>query len=322
MNSVKIMVVAGEASGDQHAARLVQAIRDRLPEAEFFGIGGKALAAQGMRLACRAEDLAVMGLTEVFHKIPTLWQALRALWRYLRDERPHLVILVDFPDFNFLVLRLARWFRVPVMYYISPQVWAWRRGRVKTIARLVNRMVVIFPFEEEFYRQHEVAVTYVGHPLLETLPALPPRRQLRERFGLRADDLAVALLPGSRAGEISQLLPDMLSERGPTSPQAAPVPVFPAVGTNCAPGSGGAISVPGPGAGGYPPGTDLRNTGCCRHRPGYVGYRHPGDRAFGYSHGHYLPRGLANLRGRPASWSGYPTSVWPTFWPKKVCFRN
>jgi lipid-A-disaccharide synthase len=211
MNSIKIMVVAGEASGDQHAARLVQAIRDRLPEAEFFGIGGKALAGQGMRLACRAEDLAVIGLTEVFHKIPTLWQALRTLWRYLRDERPHLVILVDFPDFNFLVLRLARWFRVPVMYYISPQVWAWRRGRVKTIARLVNRMVVIFPFEEEFYRRHEVAVTYVGHPLLETLPALPPRRQLREQFGLRTDDLAVALLPGSRAGEISQLLPDMLS---------------------------------------------------------------------------------------------------------------
>ena len=210
MNSIKIMVVAGEASGDQHAARLVQAIRDRLPKAEFYGIGGKALAGQGMRLACWAEDLAVIGLTEVFHKIPTLWQALRALWRYLRDERPHLVILVDFPDFNFLVLRLAKWFRVPVMYYISPQVWAWRRGRVKTIARLVNRMVVIFPFEEEFYRQHEVAVTYVGHPLLETLPALPPGRQLRDRFGLQAGDLAVALLPGSRAGEISELLPDML----------------------------------------------------------------------------------------------------------------
>jgi lipid-A-disaccharide synthase len=100
---------------------------------------------------------------------------------------------------------------VPVMYYISPQVWAWRRGRVHTISRLVNRMVVIFPFEEEFYRQHGVAVTYVGHPLLETLPALPPRLQLRERFGILANELAVALLPGSRAGEISQLLPDMLA---------------------------------------------------------------------------------------------------------------
>jgi lipid-A-disaccharide synthase len=211
MTQPNIMVVAGEASGDQHAARLVRAIRDRLPQAEFYGIGGEALAAQGMRLACRAEDLAVIGLTEVFHKIPTIWRALWALWRYLRDERPDLTILVDFPDFNFLVLRLARRFRVPVMYYISPQVWAWRRGRVKTIARLVNRMVVIFPFEEEFYQQHEVAVTYVGHPLLETFPALPPRPQLRDRFGIQANDLAVALLPGSRSGEISQLLPEMLA---------------------------------------------------------------------------------------------------------------
>ena len=211
MKSPKIMVVAGEASGDRHAARLVQTIRDRSPGAEFYGIGGEALAGQGMRLACQAEDLAVMGLTEVFHKIPVIWRAFQALWGYLREERPDLVILVDFPDFNFVVMRLAKYFRVPVMYYISPQVWAWRRGRVKTIARLVNRMVVIFPFEAEFYRQHQVAVTYVGHPLLETLPDLPPRPQLRDRFGLQTSDLAVALLPGSRAGEISQLLPDLLA---------------------------------------------------------------------------------------------------------------
>jgi lipid-A-disaccharide synthase len=211
MNQPKILVVAGEASGDQHAARLVNAIRKRLPQAVFYGIGGEALAGQGMHLACRAEDLAVIGLTEVFHKIPTIWRALQALWRYLRDVRPDLVILVDFPDFNFLVLRLARHFRAPVMYYISPQVWAWRRSRVKTISRLVNRMVVIFPFEEKFYQQHGVAVTYVGHPLLETFSPLPPRQDLRDRFGIQPEDLAVALLPGSRDGEISQLLPDMLA---------------------------------------------------------------------------------------------------------------
>jgi len=220
MNGPKILLVAGEASGDQHAARLVQALRERLPQAEFFGIGGEALARQGMRLACRAEDLAVIGLTEVFHKIPAVRRALRNLWRYFRDERPDLAILVDFPDFNFLVLRLARRFGTPVMYYISPQVWAWRRGRIRTIARLVKRMVVIFPFEEEFYRQHGVDVTYVGHPLLETLPALPPRRELRERFDLTAADLAVALLPGSRSGEISHLLPDMLAAAAHLQAQA------------------------------------------------------------------------------------------------------
>ncbi|AEB09120.1 lipid-A-disaccharide synthase [Desulfobacca acetoxidans] len=211
MTAPKIMVVAGEASGDSHAARLVQAIRERCPEAEFYGIGGEALAGQGMQLACRAETLAVIGLTEVFEKIPAVWQALRTLWRYLRQERPQLVILVDFPDFNFLVARLAKWCRVPVMYYISPQVWAWRQSRVRTISRLVSRMVVIFPFEEEFYRLHGVSVSYVGHPLVETLPKLPPRAECRRLLGLNPQDLAVALLPGSRAGEIAQLLPDMLS---------------------------------------------------------------------------------------------------------------
>jgi lipid-A-disaccharide synthase len=210
----KILLVAGEASGDKHAARLIRALRDQLPEVALTGIGGAALAAQGMQFICRAEDLAVIGLTEVVHKLPLIWRALGRIWQHLTHDRPDLVILVDFPDFNFLVLRLARRCRVPVMYYISPQVWAWRRGRVKTIARLVNRMVVIFPFEEEFYRRHGVAVTYVGHPLLETLPDLPPRSELRQRFGLEQRDLAIALLPGSRTGEIKQLLPAMLASAG------------------------------------------------------------------------------------------------------------
>lgn len=225
MKSAKILLVAGEASGDTHAARLIQALRERVPDLSLYGIGGTALAHLGMRFACRAEDLAVVGLTEVIHKIPLIWRALRQLWCYLRKERPDLVILVDFPDFNFLVLRLARWCRVPVMYYISPQVWAWRRRRVKTIARLVNRMVVIFPFEEEFYRQHGVAVTYVGHPLLETLPDLPPRGKLQASFSLQDQDLVIALLPGSRTGEIRQLLPDMLASAAQLQ-QALPRCVF------------------------------------------------------------------------------------------------
>ena len=211
MRPARILLVAGEASGDKHAARLIQALRTQVGQLELYGIGGPALAAQGMAFACRAEDLAVIGLTEVVRQVPTLWRALSQLWRHLRDQRPDLVILVDFPDFNFLVLRLAHYYGVPVLYYISPQVWAWRRGRVKTIARFVKRMVVIFPFEEEFYRRHGVAVTYVGHPLLETLPALPPRPELRARYGLQDKDLAIALLPGSRTGEVHQLLPAMLA---------------------------------------------------------------------------------------------------------------
>ena len=128
-----------------------------------------------------------MGLSEVVASLPAVWQALRDIGRALKRNAPHLVILVDFPDFNFWVARLARCYRVPVMYYISPQVWAWRTYRVRTIARLVDRMVVIFPFEAEFYREQGVPVTYVGHPLMETLPPL-----------LRAGGLPGAMGPGPR----------------------------------------------------------------------------------------------------------------------------
>lgn len=205
------MVVAGESSGDQHAARLVAAIQEQLPEAGFYGIGGDYLARQGVKIACPAQDLAVVGLWEVAEKLPAVGKALADLWRYLKETRPQLAILVDYPDFNFWVARFARHFGVPVLYYISPQVWAWRRYRVHTIARLVDRMVVIFPFEEEFYQEHGVAVTYVGHPLFETMPELPPRPQLRRQLGLVDQDLAIALLPGSRASEIERLLPIMLA---------------------------------------------------------------------------------------------------------------
>lgn len=207
----KILVVAGEASGDGHAARVIAAIREQEPRAEFFGIGGEAMAAQGVRLLRHAADLAVMGLSEVVNRLGVVLRALREVARALKNERPALVILVDFPDFNFWVARLARFYRVPVMYYISPQVWAWRTYRVRTIARLVDRMVVIFPFEADFYRERGVPVTHVGHPLMETLPILADRRALLAQWGLDPASLTVALLPGSRAGEIERHLPLMLA---------------------------------------------------------------------------------------------------------------
>lgn len=207
----KILVVAGEASGDEHAARLVAAIKTKEPRAEFFGIGGEAMAAQGVDLLCHASDLAVMGLSEVVGRLGAVLRALRDVGRALKAERPALVILVDFPDFNFWVARLAKFYRAPVMYYISPQVWAWRTYRVRTIARLVDRMVVIFPFEEEFYRQRGVSVTYVGHPMLEGLPPRVDRRGLLTQWGLDPERLTLALLPGSRASEIERHLPVMLA---------------------------------------------------------------------------------------------------------------
>jgi lipid-A-disaccharide synthase len=209
-NPPKILVVAGEASGDDHAARLVAAIREICPQAEFFGIGGEALAAQGVRILCPAAELAVVGLMEVVRHLPAVWRALANLGRTLKTARPDLAILVDFPDFNFWVARLARYYRVPVMYYISPQVWAWRTYRVRTIARLVNRMVVIFPFEADFYRARGVAVEYVGHPFRETLPPLPDRRTFLTGHNLDPEALTIALLPGSRTGEIERHLPTVL----------------------------------------------------------------------------------------------------------------
>jgi len=202
--------VAGEASGDYHGARLVAEIQQMLPEAEFLGIGGEALEAQGVRLLARAEDLAVVGLTEVVSRLPAVVRALREINRVLSQKRPALTILIDFPDFNFLVARLAKWRGVPVMYYISPQVWAWRRRRVRTIARNVDRMAVIFPFEEDFYTQRGVKVTFVGHPLRETLPELPDRNILLEDWGLDPERFTLALLPGSRGSEIERHLPVML----------------------------------------------------------------------------------------------------------------
>jgi lipid-A-disaccharide synthase len=206
----KILVVAGEASGDGHAARLVAAIKEQLPQAEFLGVGGEALAAQGVRILCPASELAVVGLLEVVERLPAVGRALRDIGRALKKERPVLAILVDFPDFNFWVARLAKYYRVPVMYYISPQVWAWRTYRVRTIARLVDRMVVIFPFEAEFYHRKGVPVAYVGHPLMETLPPLPPRPVLLEKWGLDPQRFTLALLPGSRVSEIERHLPLML----------------------------------------------------------------------------------------------------------------
>jgi lipid-A-disaccharide synthase len=207
----KILIAAGEASGDQHAAHLVAAIREREPRALFFGVGGEAMSAQGVRLLHHASELAVVGFSEVARHLPVVLRALKDLGRALARERPRLTILVDFPDFNFWVARLAKFHRVPVMYYISPQVWAWRTYRVRTLARLVDRLAVIFPFEADFYRERGVPVTYVGHPLMETLPPAPERRQWLASCGLEPERLTVALLPGSRRGEVERHLPTMLA---------------------------------------------------------------------------------------------------------------
>jgi lipid-A-disaccharide synthase len=204
--SLDLLVVAGEASGDLHAARLVSELRRRVPGLSTFGLGGDELMATGLDAVAHSAEISVVGITEVLKILPRARQIFAEILRQVDRRRPRAAVLVDFPDFN---LRLAKELRrrgVPVVYYISPQVWAWRRGRVKTIARVVDRMLVLFPFESSFYQGHGVDVVHVGHPLVDEVPRLPQVWEEGEPEG----PFRLALLPGSRRSEIEALLPTML----------------------------------------------------------------------------------------------------------------
>jgi lipid-A-disaccharide synthase len=203
------MIVAGEASGDLHGGNLVRAMHQIDPDLTFYGVGGKRMQAAGVELLADAADMAVVGLTEVTFKLGMILRVMRRLKASLQ-EKPDLVILIDYPDFNLPVARAAKKRGVKVLYYISPQVWAWRKGRIETIRKNVDRMVVILPFEEEFYRNAGVEVTFVGHPLLDEVRKKYSRPEALKRFGLREDAVTVALLPGSRRSEVAALLPEML----------------------------------------------------------------------------------------------------------------
>ncbi|CAM4539627.1 lipid-A-disaccharide synthase [Myxococcus xanthus] len=209
-NPPRILVVAGEASGDTHAAELVAALRARRPDLTFFGMGGARLAAQGVELLFDAREVSVMGITEVLPRIPRILQILKGLAEAAAERKPDVAILVDIPDFNLRLAKKLKALGVPVAYYVSPMIWAWRRGRVRTIKRLVDRMLCILPFEEDFYREAGVSARYVGSPVVEQVPSPDTATAFRERLGLSKDAPTLALLPGSRMGEIRRLLPDMV----------------------------------------------------------------------------------------------------------------
>ncbi len=206
----RILIVAGEASGDLHGARLVRAMTAKEPGIRFYGIGGGNLREAGVDLWADAADMAVVGLTEVVSKLREILEVMGRLKKSLRLLKPDLVILIDYPDFNLPLARSAKKCGIPVFYYISPQVWAWRKGRIKTLSRIVDRMAVVLPFEEALYRQAGVDATFVGHPLLDVVETTSSREETLRRFGLGDQVTTVALLPGSRKGEVSRLLPAML----------------------------------------------------------------------------------------------------------------
>jgi lipid-A-disaccharide synthase len=207
---VKVFISAGEASGDLHGAKLAQAIMRRCPEARVSCLGGPMLKSSGASVLVDNRDIAVVGLFEVFRHAREILSAWRKIKDHLIRERPDVVVLIDFPDFNHLLARLAKRLGIKIFYYISPQVWAWRSGRVRSIKRLADEMAVIFPFETTFYERHGMTVNYVGHPLLDLLSDAPTKEKARTDYCSSVAGQVVGLLPGSRRSEIRLLLPLLL----------------------------------------------------------------------------------------------------------------
>jgi lipid-A-disaccharide synthase len=205
-----VMIVAGEASGDMHGAALVREMLKINPSLNFYGIGGNRLGEIGVKLVANAAEMAVVGLTEVFFKLGKFIKIMNWMKKSMDSRKPDLVILIDYPDFNLPLARAARKRGIKVFYYISPQVWAWRKGRIEQIKKTVNKMAVILPFEVDTYKERGFDVEYVGHPLLDLVKPHYSQSESRKKFNLSADKTTVGLLPGSRPSETQKLLPEML----------------------------------------------------------------------------------------------------------------
>ena len=206
----EVMIVTGEASGDLHGAQLVTSMQILDPSLNFCGMGGRELEKAGVEILFEAAKIAVVGLFEVVSHLKDIISAQITLRRRLTQARPKLLILIDFPDFNLLLARKAKRLGIPVFYYVSPQVWAWRSGRVRTIARLVDKIGVILPFEEQFYRDRGVDAHYVGHPLLDSVHRTFSRDQFCQIHTIESQKKIIGVLPGSRIKEVKRLLPVFL----------------------------------------------------------------------------------------------------------------
>lgn len=209
MTQPEILISTGEASGDMYAAPLATALAQRT-RAHLFGFGGQRMREAGVELVADYSSIAVMGISEVVHRMPAAWKIMRLLEREVARRRPALVILVGSPSFNLPLTRRLRHHGVGMVYFISPQVWAWRRWRVRIIKQRIERMLVIFPFEEPFYRQYGMPVDFVGHPLVDIVRPSMTRQQFAAKYGLDGGRPIVTLLPGSRVTEVLRHLPLML----------------------------------------------------------------------------------------------------------------
>jgi len=205
-----VMISAGEASGDLHGATVCRALTMLDPQAHVFGMGGSRMAAAGVEILVDPTAHAGVGTSEVIGRIPSLFRAYRLLVRRLRSDRPHVLVVIDFPEFNLRLARQAKRARIPVVYFMPPQLWAWRAGRMRQMAARVTQVLAAFPFERDLYESARIPVEYVGHPLLDVVPLTLERDAARRRLGLAKERTVIGLLPGSRREEVEQLLPPML----------------------------------------------------------------------------------------------------------------
>jgi lipid-A-disaccharide synthase len=208
---MKIMVSCGEASGDLYAGALTTELRRRVPDVDVFGFGGERLQEAGGELIGDFEGLSVTGLTEALRVLPRSYSMLRRLATAARERRPDIFVAIDFPDFNFRLLAAMQRLGIPIVYYVSPQLWAWRAGRMGTMKQFVNKVLVIFPFEEPIYGRAGVPVEFVGHPLVDIAKPTQPRSAFLRDRGLIPDAPTVALLPGSRPNELHRLTPGIVA---------------------------------------------------------------------------------------------------------------
>ncbi|PKM36603.1 MAG: lipid-A-disaccharide synthase [Gammaproteobacteria bacterium HGW-Gammaproteobacteria-10] len=208
--SFKVMFSAGESSGDRHAAHMFLELQNLHPGIEGLGMGGAAMREAGIDIRFDSSNIGVIGVVEVLKHYREIRQALKQMQRLLVDERPDLLVCVDYKEFNFKLAKFAKSFGVKVLFYVSPQVWAWRPGRVKQYGRVIDRMAVIFPFETAYYEAENVPVSYVGHPSIDKVHPRYTKHEDLDRFGLDGERPVIGLVPGSRKQEIERLLPVML----------------------------------------------------------------------------------------------------------------
>jgi lipid-A-disaccharide synthase len=219
----KILIIAGEASGDLHGSHLVKEMLSLDPSLQVYGVGGEKMKNEGVELIADSKEMAVVGITEVLLKLKSIYQIYRKLKNSLTVNSPSLVVLIDYPEFNLRFAREAKKKNIPIVYYISPQVWAWRKGRLKKIGRLIKKMIVIFPFEKKIYEEANIDVDFVGHPLLDSIRSQFSREEAFQKFSLTSGVTTIGLLPGSRMSEVKRLLPPMIDAVSLISKQINPV---------------------------------------------------------------------------------------------------